>query len=428
VEGNILTTIIALVVYLSTSIFGGGNEAAPPHEITVPQTGQTQESLASKTASVTADIVNMRADNSTDSKVILTLKKGDIVAISAEKDGWYQVESERGESGWLAKWAVKPGYFPLSSVKNGQEILGYYAESYSGDSRGLRSFTGNIDKISMIAPFSYRIDKNGNVSGRSNSEIIKAAKAQGVKTLAVVTNINGSNFSKETVSEMLRSSSARARTISGILRLLRENGYSGVNVDFEGVPPKDRSYLTTFFRELSTALRPHNLLVTAALPAKTAAEEWSAWSGAFDYKALSPYLDLAVIMTYDQHQANGPAGPVAAQSWVENVLKYSLKYISPNRLIMGIAAYGYEWNDRTGRALNYASIDSIIKKHGITPRWHEEYETPYFTYTKSGVKYEVWYENQYSTAAKMRLVNEYKLRGIAVWRLGYEDPKIWSVL
>jgi spore germination protein len=95
---------------------------------------------------------------------------------------------------------------------------------------------------------------------------------------------------------------------------------------------------------------------------------------------------------------------------------------------MGLAAYGYEWNERTGRAINYASIESIIKKHGINPKWHDQYQTPYFTYTKSGERYEVWYENQNSTAAKMRLVDKYKLRGVAVWRLGYEDPRIWSVL
>lgn len=427
-EGNILTTILALVVYLSTSIFGGGNEAATPHEVTNPPAAQGQQSGTPSTASVTTDLVNMRAENSTDSKMVSVLKEGDIVSIVAEKDGWYQVKNDRGESGWLAKWAVKPGHFILPSDGNSQEILGYYAESYKGDTRGLTSFTGNIDKISMIAPFSYRVDQNGKISGATNSQVMKAAKTKNVKTLAVVTNISGSNFSRETVSALLRSSSARARTISGILRIIRENGYSGVNIDFEGVPSKDRSYLTTFFRELSTALRPHNLLVTAALPAKTTAEEWSSWSGAFDYKALSPYLDLAVIMTYDQHQAKGPAGPVASQGWVENVLKYSLQYFSPNRLIMGLAAYGYEWNERTGRALNYAGIESIIKKYGINPKWHDQYQTPYFTYTKSGDKYEVWYENQNSTAAKMRLVNKYKLRGVAVWRLGYEDPRIWSVL
>ena len=427
-EGNLLTTILALVVYLSTSIFGGGNEDATPHEVTNPPTTQAQQSEAPNTASVTTDLVNMRAENSTNSKTVSVLKKGDIVSIVAEKDGWYQVKSKSGETGWLAKWAVKPGYFVLPSGGNGLEILGYYAESYKGDTRGLSSFTGNIDKISMIAPFSYRVDQNGKISGSANSQVMKAAKTKNVQTLAVVTNINGSNFSRETVSKLLRSSSARARAISGILRIIRENGYSGVNIDFEGVPVKDRSYLTTFFRELSAALRPHNLLVTAALPAKTAAEEWSSWSGAFDYKALSSYLDLAVIMTYDQHQAAGPAGPVASQGWVESVLKYSLQYFSPNRLIMGLATYGYEWNERTGRALNYASIESIIKKYSISPKWHDQYQTPYFTYTKSGNEYEVWYENQNSTAAKMRLVEKYKIRGVAIWRLGYEDPRIWSVL
>ena len=59
---------------------------------------------------------------------------------------------------------------------------------------------------------------------------------------------------------------------------------------------------------------------------------------------------------------------------------------------------------------------------------HDRYQTPFFTYTEAGTKYEVWYENRHSTAAKLRLVDKYNLRGVAVWRLGYEDPGIWEVL
>lgn len=430
-EQNILTTVLAFLVYLSSSLFGGGSEATDqrlPPVVGWEQT-QTQESTLPSTAMVSAETVSMRTEPVTKANVIRQLSKGTALTIQGEKDDWYQVTDQQGNSGWIVKWAAKPGYITVPSSFQQREVFGYYAESYRGDTRAFNSFARNTSVITTIAPFLYRVDQEGKVHGQSKPQLIQTAKDTGVKILAVVTNIDSSStFSKQTVSSFLRSKSARSNGISEILKLLKDNGYSGVNIDFEGVPPADRPYLTAFFRELSATLRANNLLVTAALPAKTATEEWSAWSGAYDYQAIAPYLDLAVVMTYDQHYSGGPAGPVASQNWVDSVISYSLRHFSPQKLVMGIAAYGYVWNDRSGKALNYSAIQNLISKHKVVPKWHDEHKTPYFTYTEAGVKNEVWYENRRSTAAKLELVEKYNLRGVAIWRLGYEDPEIWSVL
>lgn len=430
-EQNILTTVLAVLVYLSSALFGGGSNAVDQHP---PPTGGLEQSpsVASplpSTVAVSAEMVSLRSEPVTKANVVRQLSKGTVLTVQDEQDGWYQVTDGQGNSGWIVKWAAKPGYVTVPATFQQREVFGYYAESYSGDSRALNSFAQNTDVITTIAPFFYRVDKNGKINGQTKPQLIQTAKSTGVKILAVVTNIDSSsNFNKQMVSSLLRNKTARSTAIREILNLLKENGYSGVNIDFEGVPPADRPYLTAFFRELAATLRANNLLVTAALPAKTAAEEWSAWSGAYDYQAIAPYLDLAVLMTYDQHYAGGPAGPVASQTWVDSVLSYSLRYFPPQKLVMGIAAYGYVWNDRSGRALNFAGIQSLINKHKVVPKWHEKHKTPYFTYTEGGVQHEVWYENRRSTAAKMELVEKYNLRGIAIWRLGYEDPGIWNIL
>ncbi|NLM36589.1 MAG: SH3 domain-containing protein [Firmicutes bacterium] len=430
-EQNILTTVLALLVYLSSALFGGGGETTDPHLPPTTGPGQAPSMVSNlpSTVAVSAEAVSMRSEPVTKANVIRQLQKGTVLTVQDEKDGWYQVTDDQGSSGWIVKWAVKPGYVTVPATLQQREIFGYYAESYNGDTRALSSFTQNTDTITSIAPFFYRVEQNGKISGQTKPQLIQAAKGTGTKILAVVTNIDSSSsFNKKTVSSLLRNKSARSTAIREILNLLKDNGYSGVNIDFEGVPPADRPYLTAFLRELAATLRANNLLVTAALPAKTAAEEWSAWSGAYDYEAIAPYLDLAVLMTYDQHYAGGPAGPVASQPWVDSVLTYALRYFAPQKLVMGIAAYGYDWNDRSGRALNHTAIQSLIKKHKVTPEWHEEFKTPYFTYTEGGVRHEVWYENRRSTAAKLELVKKYNLRGVAIWRLGYEDPEIWGIL
>jgi len=338
------------------------------------------------------------------------------------------VQTPDGQTGWVALWMTKPAVAASTAAKSGKEVLGYYARSSSGDTRGYKSFAANLDTITSVASFSFHMDAHGNISGNHDANLFQLAKTRGIETLAVVTNIQGSNFNSKNIHSMLTDKTARSRAVNGILRLVQEKGYSGVNIDFEGVPAGDRAELTAFFRELSSALRAKNLLVTASVPAKTKEDRSSSWAGAYDYQAIAPYLDRVMIMTYDEHFKDGPAGPVASQGWVENVIRYALKSFPPQKILLGIAAYGYDWTNRSGTALNLTAIQNIIDKYKITPKWHSEYQVPYFTYTKAGTRHEVWYENRYSTAAKMRLVSQYGLRGVAVWRLGYEDSGIWQVL
>ena len=133
-------------------------------------------------------------------------------------------------------------------------------------------------------------------------------------------------------------------------------------------------------------------------------------------------------MTYDEHYSGGSPGPVASYPWVEKVIKYALRHFAPDKIILGIAAYGYDWRWGSGKALTYSAIQKLIDSHKIFPKWHNLYRTPYFTYRSWGINHEVWYENRYSTVAKMELVRNYGLKGVAVWRLGYEDPAIWTAI
>ncbi|HYH05291.1 MAG TPA: glycosyl hydrolase family 18 protein, partial [Bacillota bacterium] len=183
-----------------------------------------------------------------------------------------------------------------------------------------------------------------------------------------------------------------------------------------------------FFRELAATLRPRGLLVTASVPAKTYDDKKSAHSGAYNFQAIAPYLDQVMIMAYDEHYSGGPAGPVASYPWFNKVINYTLRHFPASKIVMGIAGYGYDWTSRSGKARNSSAIQSLIDRYDVTPKWHPVYRVPHFTYKSWGVRHEVWYENVHSTAAKLNLVKKYNLRGVAVWRLGYEDPAIWRTI
>ncbi len=428
-QGNIITTVLALLVYVASGLFGGNtNQGMPSNPSGSYSTDYSQSTsifpFAGKLAGTQA---NLRKEPVSGSETTGTVATNSRLLVLNQKSGYYLVQTDSNQQGWLPSWMVSKTNYAATNTTN-KIIAGYYVENYKDDPVGYQVLAQNLAAINTVIPFSYKVDQYGSINGSHYSKPMTLARSNGINTLALVNNIQGSNFDSNAIHRMLTNSSARSKAISGIVRVVLENGYQGVNIDFENVPSRDRSYLTTFFKELSAALRPKNLLVTASLPAKTYDDTKSQHSGAFDYKSLSLYLDQVMIMTYDEHYAGGSPGPVASYPWVEKVIKYTLQCFPANKIVVGIAAYGYDWGWGSGKALNYKGIQNLIAKHKITPKWHATYKVPYFTYSSWGIKHQVWYEDHYSTASKMQLVKNYGLRGVAVWRLGYEDPKIWSTI
>ncbi len=425
-QGNLITTLVALIFYLTTGLFGGNSTPNEPIPSTPVNIGQNSKfPLAGM---VNSQQANIRNDSSSDGSVIGSTAKGSRLVIIDEKNDWYRVQTENGTDGWIAKWMVTTKNLPKGLSNLQSMIAGYYVESYQDDPKGQTALTKNLGSINTVIPFSYKVDQYGAISGKHYSKPYTLAKSSGAQTLALVNNIQGSNFNSNTIHRMLSNAGSRSRAVNGIARLLIEQGYRGVNIDFENIPARDRMYLTAFFRELASVLRPKNLLVTASIPAKTYDDKNTAHSGAFDYQAIAPYLDMVMIMTYDEHYSGGDPGPVASYPWVEKVINYTLKSFHPRKIVLGIAAYGYDWGLGKGKALHYSGIQKLIKNHQVAPKWHSIYKVPYFTYKSWGVTHQVWYENSYSTSYKVDLVKKYGLKGVAVWRLGYEDPNIWSII
>lgn len=120
----------------------------------------------------------------------------------------------------------------------------------------------------------------------------------------------------------------RRKAVANIYQMLVNNGFDGVNIDFEGMPPSTRAGVTAFMRELSAKLRPAGLLVTMAVPAKWSADEsTNSFAACFDFVALGQVVDYLVIMTYDQHGGWSGPGPVAGADWTEKVIRYATSVV-----------------------------------------------------------------------------------------------------
>lgn len=302
-------------------------------------------------------------------------------------------------------------------------VLGYATYYYSGDTSSYNSITTNASTLDEIATNTYTTDSYGNISGLVPTNQITYANSNNIKTLAMITN----NFDGNIAKTLLENPLNRQALINNILNTVKINGYKGVNVDLEGVYYYDRSYLTTFMSELYSTLNPQGFYVTVAVPAKTSDSPTASWSGAYDYAALANYSSQVVLMTYDEHYPGGTPGSIASIGWVENVIKYAASVIPREKLLLGTAAYGYDWSSNGTKAYGISGTYNLASTYGAVIKWDSISQSPYFTYSDTaGIIHTVWFENAQSLNYKLDLVNSYNLSGIAIWRLGLENADYWT--
>jgi spore germination protein YaaH len=192
----------------------------------------------------------------------------------------------------------------------------------------------------------------------------------------------------------------------------------------------DRMELVTFMKMLYPQIKKMGKkLHMCVLPKIGVTKEMH---GVYDYGLLAPYVDKVTVMVYDHSQEGSPPGPLAPFNWVEQNIKTALKQgFKPKQLCLGVATYGYDWP--AGKSGGFTSPskkimqEAPVKGHQI--KWSDKYQEPYYIYqSPDGTQREVWFENANTLQTKLNLAEKYKLSGVCIWRLGFEDPKFWAVL
>jgi spore germination protein len=115
---------------------------------------------------------------------------------------------------------------------------------------------------------------------------------------------------------------------------------------------------------------------------------------------------------------------------VDSTISYTSTVIAPERLILGVAFYGYDWDIERGppaRALRHSDVTPLISRVAAVPTLDPRSLSVTFRYEEEGERHEVWFEDSRSLEAKLALVGRYGLRGVGAWRLGQEDPEVWRV-
>lgn len=426
-----------VVLLLFVVILGFGSLFGSPGvvpEVTAPHHSNSTSPLL---ALVQAENAPMFATAHSD-EIITTIRQGEPLVMVEPGSERHRVRTVSGAEGYVPAYLVRTA--PNVEVDEDFIVMGYYMQDAKGVS--LSSLDNNADALTAVSPWSWGVTYTGELrpvyfQEKQLGQLLALAGSKGLQTHALIHNFNPElgTFDTQLADAILADPIMRSQTARTIVDTVARWGMTGIHIDFEGVNAARRHDLTAFIAHVAELARPLGLQVSMAVPAKTAATAKGLWTAAYDYAALAQHVDFLMIMAYDQHWRGDVAGPIAALPWVRDVIEYTLDpsggAVPAGKVVLGIAAYGYDWPASGGWA-DAVTYDQAMNRlehatkadASVQVQWHAEHQSPYFVYGGRTV----WFENEHSIAHKLQLAAEYDLGGVAFWRLGQEDVRVWDAV
>lgn len=243
-----------------------------------------------------------------------------------------------------------------------------------------------------------------------------------VRIMPMVQNFVNDKWDGELLARAVADEPHRQALIAALTTFVQQNSFAGVCVDFEEPPVASQTNLLTFVQELHSTFAAKGLLVVQALPFN---------DGDWNYKAYSAAIDYVVLMAYDQHWTNSDAGPIAAQDWFERNLAGRFHELDPTKTIVALGNYGYDWSEHDNDAREITFQEALItaRESEAAPFFDPDAYNDYFEYADDDQsQHKVWFLDAVTAFNQMRAASGYKPAGFGIWRLGSEDPSVWSIV
>ena len=344
----------------------------------------------------------------------------------------------------------------------------------------------HLSQLTEINPFGYIVQPDGTVMDAMGiadepwKSLIIAAKAKKVRVIPTVMWSD-----TEAIHRILSNTESRIKLEDDITALAFNEGFDGIDIDFEGKLAEDKQYFSTFLRGLYQRMGKKWVMCTiesrTPLSSRylgTPPKDAGIYSN--DWVQINKYCDRVRFMTYDQETIDqklnaaalsAPYVPVADVKWVEKAIRLAMQTIPKHKIVIGIATYGYEWEvtplTQSGYrydklwAFNprYATelatrIGSKIQRNSAgelsfsyipqiqlppPPKVDQQLSdtTPIPAPLQSGTPAAVvlatasynivWWSDAQAIKQKIDLAKRLGVRGVAVFKLdGGEDPLMWQ--
>ena len=372
-------------------------------------------------------------------KTVDRVEKSESVVVISSDGNYSRIRTENGKIGYIKTNKLANEYTVREDMSEEKQIEGkvnmtwdYYSEVGSAPDR-----TGTtIEGVNVVSPSFFYIDANGTFReniGESGENYIEWAHNNGYKVWPMVSNAPATNESLEITSEIMNSYGKRKHLIEQILEACVTYDLDGINIDFENMKQEDKDLYSRFIIELTPRLNEVGMVVSVDVTAPDGGETWSM---CFDRNVIGDVADYIIFMAYDQNGVSSTtAGTTSGYNWIDlNLVKFiQTEVIDPEKLILGIPFYTRIWTENANGevvrnpTVNMEDIEEVLPDD-IQRTWDDELKQYYVEYQDGDYTRKMWIEDVESLKAKVSLVNEDNLAGVASWQYGMETDDVWPML
>ena len=296
--------------------------------------------------------------------------------------------------------------------------VGFYVPWDQSSTASLQRHIGDLD---WLAPLWVTVTgpnhKFNVLPDRDGRAIINATKHRPL-ILPVVQNFANGVVDQSGIQALLTDPRLRRQFLDQLEPFLASNYASGAVFDFEQLDRASQGRYLELLREARERFSKHHWLITVAVPVD---QDW-------DLRRFAALADKVFIMAYDEHSNDGPAGPIASQQWWLSSVAGALRQMPRDKAIVTFGNYAYNWHDGTGDPVDVEEAWVDAGDSETRPTFDRVSGNSTFAYDdENGHPHVVWLLDAASAFNELAVLQRAGLHEFGVWRLGSEDPDLWSI-
>lgn len=381
--------------------------------------------------------VKIRTGKSIKNDIVYDCKEDtEIIVLESDKK-WSEVITEDGYFGYVKNSSlskkstktltsdfVEPEYTNIA--KEHTISMAWHMITAKAANNQLMDLITTAKGLNVIAPTWYRLsDNDGNMTSLADANYVTRAHLVGLEVWAMIDDQSSESDNRQ----IFPYTSKREKIINQLIANAIEYDIDGINVDFEYITSDIADDYIQFIRELSVKCRINGIVLS--VDNKVPGES----NSYYNLKAQGEVVDYVIIMGYDEHWgADSGSGSVASLPWVTKGVADAVQMVDSSKVINAIPFYTRIWSeDLSGNVISCPAVDmntaaNTLANKGVTPVWVDNFGQNYGEYTEGETVTRIWLEDSTSIEAKLKLINEYNLAGVAAWRIGLENGDIWNTI
>ncbi len=366
------------------------------------------------------------------------VKKGEcVIVIEKSEDGYARIRTENGKIGYIKTKKLANEITARQNMEEEKQIeqkvnlvWDYYSQVATAPDR-----TGtNIDGVNVVSPAFFSINEEGKLVeniGTRGQAYLDWAHSNNCKVWPMLQNA-GDGMMKVT-SNIMNHYEKRKELIESIVNTCIKYKLDGINLDFENMKKEDKDLYSRFIIELMPRMKELGLVLSVDVTAPDGSDTWSL---CFDRHVIGDVADYIIFMAYDEYGASSDkAGTTAGFNWVElSLMKFlETEEIKSDKIILAVPLYTRLWTENSNGELvkqpevvSMKDIDSTIP-NGVQKTWDDSLKQNYVEYQEGSNTKKMWIEDIESLKAKISLISQYQLGGLASWEKGMEIDEVWKI-